>query len=89
MTAQRPFAWLGALTDYSASARGMGEALAQDGLDDPSHVNACATVLGRGPEPLLRRAADADAVASDVTAADGSVRERGHVRRHAGLGRRA
>lgn len=62
--------WLGALTDYSASARGMGEALAQDGLDDPSHVNACATVLGRGLEPLLRRAAEAGAVASDAAAAD-------------------
>ncbi|WP_051707112.1 MULTISPECIES: TetR/AcrR family transcriptional regulator [unclassified Streptomyces] len=62
--------WLGALTDYSASARGMGEALAQDGLDDPSHVNVCAAVLGRGLEPLLRRAAEAGAVAPDVTAAD-------------------
>ncbi|MDQ0815291.1 AcrR family transcriptional regulator [Streptomyces sp. B3I7] len=62
--------WLGALTDYSASARGMGEALAQDGLDDPSHESVCAVVLCRGLEPLLRRAAQAGAVAPDVTAAE-------------------
>ncbi|NJP73640.1 TetR/AcrR family transcriptional regulator [Streptomyces sp. C1-2] len=62
--------WLGALTDYSASARGMAEALAQDGLDDPSHESACAVVLTRGLEPLLRRAAEAGAVARDVTAGD-------------------
>jgi AcrR family transcriptional regulator len=62
--------WLGALTDYCASARGMGEALAQDGPADSPHESVCAVVLGRGLEPLLRRAAQAGAVAPDVTAAD-------------------
>lgn len=63
--------WLGALTTYAATARGMADALVQDGrIDDPEHVDACSTKLGGAVEPLLARAARAGAVAPDVTVAD-------------------
>ncbi|MFC8824130.1 TetR/AcrR family transcriptional regulator [Streptomyces sp. NPDC057137] len=63
--------WLGALTTYAASARGLADALVQDGrADDPDHVNACSAKLGGAVEPLLERAARAGAVAPGVTVTD-------------------
>jgi AcrR family transcriptional regulator len=62
--------WLGALTTYAASARGMADALVQDGLDDADHVNACSAKLVGAVDPLLRNAASAGAVAPGVTVAD-------------------
>ncbi|MFJ9028619.1 TetR/AcrR family transcriptional regulator [Streptomyces sp. NPDC102274] len=62
--------WLGALTTYAASARGMGEALVQDGMTDPEHVNVCSAKLGGAVDPLLHHAASAGAVAPGVTTAD-------------------
>lgn len=61
--------WLGDLTTYSASARGMADALVQDGADDADHVNVCSAKLGGAVDPLLRNAA-VGAVAPDVTVAD-------------------
>lgn len=63
--------WLGALTTYAASARGLAGALVQDGrMDDPDHVNACSAKLGDAVEPLLEHAARAGAVAPGVTVTD-------------------
>ncbi|MFE9811959.1 TetR/AcrR family transcriptional regulator [Streptomyces sp. NPDC005548] len=62
--------WLNALTAYATSARGMADALLQDGTADADHVNACSARLGGAVDPLLHRAAQADAVAPDVTTAD-------------------
>ncbi|MFD3520194.1 TetR/AcrR family transcriptional regulator [Streptomyces sp. NPDC058653] len=65
--------WLGALTAYSASARGMADLLVQDGTagaDHPDHVNACSVKLTGAAEPLLRHAERAGAVGPDVTVAD-------------------
>lgn len=62
--------WLGALTAYATTARGMADALIQDGLDDADHINACAVRLGGAVDPLLRRATRAGAVAPEVTTAD-------------------
>lgn len=62
--------WLGDLTTYSASARGMADALVQDGAADADHVNVCSAKLGGAVDPLLRNAARAGTVAPDVTVAD-------------------
>ncbi|MET4922417.1 TetR/AcrR family transcriptional regulator [Streptomyces sp. PSRA5] len=63
--------WLGALTTYAASARGLADALVQDGrMDDPDHVNACSAKLGGAVEPLLEHAGRAGAVAPGVTVTD-------------------
>ncbi|MFJ4620666.1 TetR/AcrR family transcriptional regulator [Streptomyces sp. NPDC088812] len=62
--------WLGALTAYAASARGMADALVQDGPDDPDHVNVCSARLTGAADPLLRHAVRAGAVAPGVTIAD-------------------
>ncbi|WP_371483453.1 TetR/AcrR family transcriptional regulator [Kitasatospora sp. NBC_00315] len=62
--------WLRALTTYAASARGMADALLQDGTDGPEHVNACSVRLSGSADPLLQNAAQAGAVAPDVTVAD-------------------
>ncbi|WP_217189398.1 TetR/AcrR family transcriptional regulator [Streptomyces buecherae] len=62
--------WLGALTSYAASARGMADALVQDGLTGPEQVEDCSAKLATAVEPLVRRAAAAGALAADVTAAD-------------------
>ncbi|WP_330172384.1 TetR/AcrR family transcriptional regulator [Streptomyces sp. NBC_01498] len=63
--------WLGALTSYAASARGMADALVQDGaVGGPERVNACSEKLCGAVEPLLERAARAGAVRADVTVAD-------------------
>lgn len=62
--------WLGALTAYATSARGMADALLSDGADDADHVNACSARLGGAVDPLLHRAARAGAVAPYVTTAD-------------------
>ncbi|WP_329139742.1 TetR/AcrR family transcriptional regulator [Streptomyces sp. NBC_01476] len=62
--------WLGALTTYAASARGMADALLQDGITDPEHVNACSVKLTDAVDPLLHRAAEAGAVPPGVTSAD-------------------
>lgn len=62
--------WLSALTTYATTARGMAGALVQGGTDDADHVNTCAVRLGGAVDPLLRRAARAGAVASEVTTAD-------------------
>lgn len=61
--------WLGGLTEYAASARGMAEALAQDQLIE-EQASACAVKLEKAVGPLLRRAAQEGAVAPGVTAAD-------------------
>ncbi|MET1074956.1 MAG: TetR/AcrR family transcriptional regulator [Umezawaea sp.] len=61
--------WLGALTDYAASARGMAAALAMDEAT-PEHVHACSTKLVHAVDPLLGRAVQAGAVRPDVTTAD-------------------
>ncbi|WP_393058689.1 TetR/AcrR family transcriptional regulator [Streptomyces sp. LN549] len=62
--------WLGALTAYATSARGLADALTRTGMDDPDHVNACSAKLTGAADPLLRRAAQAGAVTPGVTAAD-------------------
>ncbi|MEU1086807.1 TetR/AcrR family transcriptional regulator [Streptomyces sp. NPDC005576] len=63
--------WLSALTTYAASARGMADALVQDGMaDDPAHVNTCSAKLTETADPLLRHAVRAGAVAPEVTVAD-------------------
>ncbi|MFT2015220.1 TetR/AcrR family transcriptional regulator [Streptomyces sp. 796.1] len=62
--------WLHALTAYAASARGMADALVQDGLTDPEQVQDCSAKLGAAAEPLVRRAAQAGALAPGVTATD-------------------
>jgi AcrR family transcriptional regulator len=62
--------WLGALTTYAASARGVAAALVPDGMDDPEHVNACSAKVTGAAEPLLQNAARAGAVAPGVTGAD-------------------
>ncbi len=63
--------WLGGLTAYASSARGLADALTLAGTDDPDHVDACCSAkLTGAADPLLQRAAQAGAVASDVTAAD-------------------
>jgi AcrR family transcriptional regulator len=62
--------WLTALTTYATTARGMADALLQDGRGDADHVNACAARLSAAVDPLLNRAAQARGVAPDVTTAD-------------------
>ncbi|WP_328948957.1 TetR/AcrR family transcriptional regulator [Streptomyces sp. NBC_01220] len=63
--------WLGALTAYASSARGLAEALTLAGTDDPDHAPACCSAkLAGAADPLLQRAAQAGAVAPGVTAAD-------------------
>jgi AcrR family transcriptional regulator len=62
--------WLSALTTYATSARGMADALVQDGTGDADQVNACSARLGGAVDPLLQRAARAGAVAPKVTTAD-------------------
>ncbi|MFD8423532.1 TetR/AcrR family transcriptional regulator [Streptomyces sp. NPDC059466] len=62
--------WLSALTTYATTARGMADALIQDGTDEADHVNACAVRLGGAVDPLLHRASRAGAVAPEVTTAD-------------------
>ncbi|GCD93205.1 TetR/AcrR family transcriptional regulator [Embleya hyalina] len=62
--------WLSALTAYATSARGMADALLQDGGDDADHADACSLRLGGAVDPLLRRAVRAGAVAPEVTTAD-------------------
>lgn len=62
--------WLGALTAYAASARGMADALVQDGMGDPDPVSACSVKLAGAADPLLQHAARVGAVAPDVTVTD-------------------
>ncbi|MEV0166230.1 TetR/AcrR family transcriptional regulator [Nonomuraea fuscirosea] len=62
--------WLGALTTYAASARGMADVLVPDGQAGADHANACAAQIGGAVEPLVRNAAKAGAVGQDVTVAD-------------------
>lgn len=63
--------WLGALTAYAASARGLAAALTPDGADpDAAHVNVCSAKLTDAGDPLLRRAARDRAVSPEVTFAD-------------------
>ncbi|MQY05022.1 TetR/AcrR family transcriptional regulator [Actinomadura macrotermitis] len=62
--------WLGALTDYAASARGMAGALVQDGGSGPGHADACSAKLAEAAGPLVRAAVRAGALAPAVTAAD-------------------
>lgn len=63
--------WLGSLTAYAASARGMASALVQDGGGyDEEHVNVCSAKLTEAGDPLLRHAARAGAVTPGVTTAD-------------------
>ncbi|MFD8628633.1 TetR/AcrR family transcriptional regulator [Streptomyces hygroscopicus] len=62
--------WLGALTAYSASARGLAAAVVRDGESGTGQENACAARLTEAGGPLLRRAERAGAVAPGVTMAD-------------------
>ncbi|OZM72464.1 TetR family transcriptional regulator [Amycolatopsis antarctica] len=64
--------WLGALTEYAASAQGLATALAEAGVADagPAHVNACSAKLSEAADPLLRRAVHAGSVTPGVTIAD-------------------
>ncbi|WP_182262849.1 TetR/AcrR family transcriptional regulator [Rhodococcus sp. UFZ-B548] len=62
--------WLGDFVDYAASARGMADALVQYGINDPGQVDGCARKLADAVDPLLKRADQARAVTSGVTAAD-------------------
>ncbi|MFG3590686.1 TetR/AcrR family transcriptional regulator [Streptomyces sp. NPDC047990] len=62
--------WLGALTAYATSARGLADTLLQGGTDEADHVNACSAKLADAVDPLLHRAAQARAVAPDVTTTD-------------------
>lgn len=64
--------WLGAVTEYAASARGLATALTLDGAAGPdaAHVQACSAKLTDAGGPLLRRAARDGAVTPGVTVAD-------------------
>ncbi|TWF75345.1 TetR family transcriptional regulator [Pseudonocardia hierapolitana] len=63
--------WLSDVVDYCVSARGLAAALAYDGAgSDPVHENACSAAVEEAAGPLLRRAAQDGAVASDVTVED-------------------
>ncbi|WP_329174694.1 TetR/AcrR family transcriptional regulator [Streptomyces sp. NBC_01477] len=59
--------WLDDVVAYSVSARGLAAALAHDG---PVHENSCSAALEEAAGPLLHRAAQDGAVATDVTVAD-------------------
>ncbi|MFJ9351134.1 TetR/AcrR family transcriptional regulator [Streptomyces sp. NPDC101237] len=63
-------AWLGALTSYATTARGMAEALTESTADSGAHVDACSARLGAAVDPLLRNAERAGAVAAHVTVTD-------------------
>ncbi|SDF73278.1 transcriptional regulator, TetR family [Lentzea fradiae] len=58
--------WLGDLTAYCVTARGLATALSYE--TDPVQGNSCASAISDAAEPLLRRAITAGAVARDVTA---------------------
>jgi AcrR family transcriptional regulator len=63
--------WLDEVVAYSASARGLAEALIYDGTaPDPLHENSCAAKLEEAGDPLLRRAVRDGAVAAGVTMTD-------------------
>lgn len=62
-------AWLGALTSYAASSRGLADALALAEMDG-AQVNDCSAKLTEAAAPLLRNAARAGAVTPGVTADD-------------------
>jgi AcrR family transcriptional regulator len=63
--------WLSDVVAYSVSARGLAAALAYDGAgSDPAHENTCSAALEEAAGPLLRRAVQDGAVATDVTVAD-------------------
>ncbi|MFJ2560648.1 MULTISPECIES: TetR/AcrR family transcriptional regulator [unclassified Streptomyces] len=64
--------WLGALTAYAASARGLATALAPDTplTSDAAHAGACAAKFTEALTPLLRRAAQDGAAAPDLTVTD-------------------
>lgn len=63
--------WLHGVVAYCVSARGLAAALAYDGAGaDPVHENTCSAALEEAAEPLLRRAAQDGAVATDVTVKD-------------------
>ncbi|MFF5568497.1 TetR/AcrR family transcriptional regulator [Streptomyces sp. NPDC012623] len=62
--------WLGALSAYAASARGMAEAMASGGAADPEYAGGCAKNLTEALAPLVDRAARAGTVAPEVTATD-------------------
>ena len=63
--------WLGALATYATSARGLADALLQDGTHDAAgEGKACSDRLCVAAEPLLHRAAQAGAVTPEVTTSD-------------------
>ncbi|TDD50104.1 TetR/AcrR family transcriptional regulator [Saccharopolyspora elongata] len=63
--------WLGEVVAYCVSARGLAAALAYDGAGaDPAHENSCSAALEEAAGPLLSRAVQDGAVATDVTVAD-------------------
>lgn len=59
--------WLTALTVYAATARGLATALRHEG--EPA-AHACSATMTEAGEPLVRRAAEAGAIGSEVTTAD-------------------
>lgn len=61
--------WLTALTDYAATARGLAAALIRDG-SEAEHAHACSVKMTDAGGPLVRRAAEAGAVAPDATIED-------------------
>ena len=62
--------WLGALTDYATSARGVADLLAGGAISDQDHVDACAAKLSGSADPLLQRAKQAGAVGPGITLGD-------------------
>jgi AcrR family transcriptional regulator len=59
--------WLGDVVAYCVTARGLAEALAYDG---DVHKNSCSAALEEAADPLLRRAAQDDAVSDEITVED-------------------
>jgi AcrR family transcriptional regulator len=61
--------WLGALTTYATTARGLAAALVRDETV-AEHAHACSAKMTEAGGPLVRRAAEAGAVSAGVTPED-------------------
>ncbi|MEO3859623.1 TetR/AcrR family transcriptional regulator [Acrocarpospora sp. B8E8] len=64
--------WLGAVTAYAATIRGLAIALTRDRAADPevAHEHCASAQLTEAGDPLVRRAADDGALRPGVTIAD-------------------
>ncbi|MFG2937838.1 TetR/AcrR family transcriptional regulator [Streptomyces sp. NPDC048282] len=62
--------WLDALAAYVAASRGLATLLLPDGIAEHEDDGTCSPRLHAAAEPLVRRAAQAGAVAPGTTAAD-------------------